>query len=61
MKCKYCGNDMSIVNNKITSEVDTTDVYSQLTFACTNSKCENFAGNKFENISKLVKGEKHKL
>ena len=44
MKCEQCGQDMMVIDNKFTSELGTTDIYANLTMACTNSKCALYAG-----------------
>ena len=42
MECKYCDGNLVIADSKLVSEVDTTDVYSELKMVCINPKCPNY-------------------
>jgi hypothetical protein len=46
---------MMISNSKLTSDVGTTDVYSEIELVCTNAKCPNFAGNDMKKPKKVHK------
>lgn len=48
---------MRIVGSKMESEKYSTEVYSVLTHACVNKKCDNFAGDDLNNpkVSEIVR------
>lgn len=52
MKCKVCQKELAIANNKLVSDVNTTDVFSELTLVCINPKCNNYAGTDLNNPAK---------
>ena len=52
MKCKVCKSDMYIVGNTFTSELDSTDVYSEQEFECKNVNCSG-KGNKDKTKTKV--------
>lgn len=44
MLCPECNNNLQISNNRLESEVGSTDVYSVLTMICVNPKCGTWCG-----------------
>lgn len=61
MKCKECGQDLFVSNNKMKSELNSTDVYSVQTLVCTNQKCSNYAGNDLKNPLRVAETIKTKV
>jgi hypothetical protein len=49
MECKECHSEFMIADSKLTSEVGSTDVYSELNLVCINPKCPNYAGSDLNN------------
>jgi len=52
VKCKYCDGNLVIADSKLVSEVDTTDVYSELKMVCINPKCPNYGGTDLNKATK---------
>jgi len=55
MKCSHCNNDMIISKSVLVSELDSTDVYTDMEFVCTNAKCPNFGGVDMKKPKKVHK------
>lgn len=53
MKCKQCASDMKIAGSKLVSEIDTTDVFSELKMVCINPKCPNYCGKDLNKATKF--------
>lgn len=51
MKCAQCNEDMMIAGSKFISEVDSTDVYTELKLVCVNPKCPSYAGTDLTNAT----------
>jgi len=52
---------MIIINNALTSEAGSTDVYSQIETTCRNPKCIEFGGNNLKKPKKSMKEKKVKV
>lgn len=61
MECPQCKNDLMVAKSEFKSEVDTTDVYSELTMVCINPKCGNYSGTDLGNPQKVVTTIKNKV
>ena len=61
MQCPECGSPLMISNNKLVSEVGSTDIYSELTMVCVNPKCGTYAGPNLNNPLKVAATVKNKV
>lgn len=49
MKCSHCNQDLYVSKVVPTSEMNSTDVYMDQTFVCTNPDCEIYCGDDLSN------------
>jgi uncharacterized protein with PIN domain len=61
MDCPQCNGPLLVCNSKLVSDVGSTDVFSELTMACPNPKCQNYAGIDLGNPKKIVTTVKNKV
>lgn len=52
MKCKVCNSEMMIGGSKLVSDIDSTDVYSELKMVCINPRCPNYGGTDLNKATK---------
>ncbi len=61
MECPECNNPLFIANSKLSSEVGSEDVYSELTMVCVNPKCGTYAGPNLNEPLKVAQIIKNKV
>ncbi len=61
MKCPKCNSELVIINNRMESDINSTDVYSVQTLACTNRRCELFVGDDLRNPLKIAHTTRKKV
>lgn len=70
MKCPECGSNLIIANSKMVSEVDSTEVFNELTMVCINSRidpvkktyvCSLYAGPDLNNPLKVAGTVRNKV
>ena len=70
MKCPECGSNLIIANSKMVSEVDSTEVFNELTMVCINSRidpvkkapvCSLYAGKDLSNPLKVAATIRNKV
>jgi hypothetical protein len=69
MRCPDCGEDLKVADSKFQSDIGSTDVYSELTMVCVNSRidpktklhvCTLYCGPDLNNPRKVAATVKHK-
>jgi len=58
---KKCGQELMVCKNKPVSEIDTTDVFMELTHVCVNPNCSKYAGTDLNNPKAIAAKTKHKV
>ncbi len=61
MKCPECKAPLMISSSKYESEEGSTDVYSVLTLACINPKCDNYCGPNLNKPLKVAATQRNKV
>lgn len=61
MECPQCHNPLMISNSKLVSDINSTDVYSELTMVCVNPKCPNYVGTNLNNPLKVIETIRNKV
>lgn len=58
---KRCGQELRVCNSKPVSEIDTTDVFMELTHVCVNPNCSKYTGKDLNNPKVIARITKHKV
>jgi len=61
LQCDLCGNPLMVSDSTLTSPLDSTEVYSELTMVCINPKCGNYCGKELNKPKKIAKKMKNKV
>jgi len=61
MECPQCNNPLMISNSKLSSEVGSVEIYSELTMVCVNPKCDNYAGTNLNEPLKVAQIVRNKV
>ena len=61
MECNKCKKPLMVSNSKYTTEVDSIEIYSELTLVCINPKCDSYCGVDLNNPLKVAKLVRNKV
>ena len=50
-----------VANNKLVTEIDSVEIFSELTLVCINPKCDSYCGVDLNNPLKVAKTVKNKV
>lgn len=61
MECPQCKGELFICNGKFTTELDTLDIYHEVSLVCTNPKCISYCGTDTANPKTVIKTVRNKV
>jgi hypothetical protein len=59
-KCPLCSSDLQIAKSRLTTEVGSTDIYSELDMVCIDPRCKNYSGTDLDNPKTIVETIRNK-